>query len=176
MRLTLTYQGPLPASSKGVTRLKHQIRLQLHPQIKAHVEPMLGVNVTEHVASHYGGFDFITPVSKRSRLAVELDVLLLSRRGKNPLGDVDNRLKNLIDGLTRPASPDQMKEFAPPDSGPTYCLLEDDRLVQRIGLDTRFWHAPGASHEEALAIITASIVLADGADSSVPMGSLFFAF
>jgi len=174
MRLTLTYQGPLPARSKGVTPLKHGIRQQLHPQIKSQIEPLLGANVTEHVSSSYGGFDFVTPVSLNGRTAVELDILLLARRGKTPLGDLDNRMKNLIDGLTRPATREQVSGFEPPDEGPTFCLMEDDQLVQRIGLDTRYWHSPDASFEDALVVVTAKIVLADNADASVPMGPLFF--
>lgn len=173
MRLTLTYQGPLPASRQRVTNVKHDIRRQLHPQIKTQVLPRLGPNAMQHVTSTVGGFEFITPVSARFRTAVELDILLLSRRGTTPLGDMDNRLKNLIDGLTRPQSTQQAQGFSPVEAGPTFCLMEDDVLVQRVGLDSRIWHAPDAQYQDALVIVTATIVIGPNADMSSPTGNMF---
>lgn len=89
------------------------------------------------------------------------------------MGDVDNRLKTLIDGLTRPANPQQMQGFIPQsDGGPTYCLMNNDQLVKRLTVDARRWFEPNVPPNEALVIITANIVLGDNADLSSPTGNL----
>lgn len=90
------------------------------------------------------------------------------------MGDTDNRLKTLIDGLTRPANPDQLQGFEGPEDGePTYCLMDDDSLVQRIGVDSRTWHVPPLGSSEALVVVTASIVLSDTANMQSPIGNIF---
>jgi hypothetical protein len=99
---------------------------------------------------------------------------MLAPRGRRPVGDTDNRLKTLIDGLTRPANLDQLQGFeSPDDGGPTYCLMDDDSLVQRIGVDSRTWHVPPLGSNDALVVVTASIVLSETANMQSPVGSIF---
>ena len=49
-------------------------------------------------------------------------------------GDLDNRLKTLLDALRAPNDPQELPAGASPqsDEDPFYCLLEDDKLI--IGL------------------------------------------
>lgn len=66
-----------------------------------------------------------------------------------------------------------MRDFVPPSIGPTYCLMDDDSLVKRLGVDSRRWHDPEASEYDTLAIVTAKVVLGDAADMTSPTGSMF---
>ena len=53
----------------------------------------------------------------------------------NNTGDLDNRLKTLLDGLRGPVENDQ--GFVPADlPDPLYCLLEDDRLISGFSVET----------------------------------------
>ena len=89
-------------------------------------------------------------------------------------GDADNRLKTLVDGLTRPANAQQVAgHVAPGDGGPHFCLLDDDNLVQSIALDSRRWHA-AQNDADTLVVVTARIVLSDDATlSSTPFANNF---
>jgi hypothetical protein len=99
--------------------------------------------------------------------------MLLPQHGTGA-GDVDNRLKTLVDGLTRPANEEQLRGFVPPDSAqPTYCLMDDDRLVQRLSVDARPWFDSTASVDEALVIVTAAIVLGSNASLKAPVATMF---
>ena len=94
--------------------------------------------------------------------------------GRKVAEAVDNRLKTLIDGLTRPANKEQMQNHvAPLDGGPTYCLLQDDRLVQRIGLDTRRWYGAPSDPSESLVVVTAKVVLSADVTVNGPTSATF---
>jgi hypothetical protein len=174
VKLTLTYQGQLPATQRGVSQTKARLRRAFHPQIKEQIGHLLGGPSARHVTSEVDGWEFISPAHERFRTAVELEVLLLTRQGSRPLGDTDNRTKTLIDGLTRPANKQQLQGFSQPeDGGPTYCLLDDDGLVNRMTVDSRHWFDPAADIDEALVVITASIMPGKNIDMEAPTGSLF---
>lgn len=173
MRLTLTYQGTLPSKQRGVSPSKAAIRTEIHPQVKAQVDPRLG-NSRRHATTSFSGHDFVAPAHKGLRTAAELDILVLSPTTTRPVGDLDNRLKTLIDGLTKPANVEQMVDFKDPaDGGPTYCLLDEDTLVKSLTVDSRRWFLPSADPQLALVIVTAKIVLGDNADLSSPTGNIF---
>lgn len=172
VKLTLTYRGRLPSTQRGVSATKAKLRRAFHPQVKEQVAHMLAGS-DEHVTSHVEGHKFISPAHALFRTAVELDVLLLTRPGRR-IGDTDNRTKTLIDGLTRPANRQQMQGFeAPEDGGPTYCLLDDDALINRMTIDNRHWFDPAAGVDDALVVVTAQIVLGKNVDMSAPTGNMF---
>jgi hypothetical protein len=172
VKLTLTYRGQLPAKKTGVTDTKIALRKTFHPQIRAQVDPLLPADMRPKLHSPVGEFVFLAPVHRQLRTAVELDVLMLVPRRGTTAGDVDNRLKTLVDGLTRPASEEQLKGFLPLDAAePTYCLMDDDRLVQRLSVDARPWFDSTATTDEALVIVTAAIVLGSNASLETPMAT-----
>ena len=175
MKLTLTYSGPLPPKkSRGISPVKAGLRAAFHHQLKPQLEAFLQPTAWEHASTIFGGHRFVSPAHRGLHTAIELDVLILTPPQERSVGDADNRLKTLVDGLTRPANSQQMLDFAEPnDGGPTYCLLDDDNLVQGITLDSRKWHEPKARPGDAFVVITARIVLSDSADLSAPMVSLF---
>jgi hypothetical protein len=51
-------------------------------------------------------------------------------------GDLDNRLKTLVDGLRCPKGPQEVKRYKPGDADPYYCLLEDDALITSLQIET----------------------------------------
>lgn len=174
MKLTLTYQGPLPAKQRGISPVKAGLRKAFHPQIQAQAARLIDKTNRTPMTTCIDGYLFISPANRASRIAVELDILLLSPPNIR-LGDSDNRLKTVIDGLTCPANSEQLQGFTEPDTGgPTFCLMEDDSLVQRVGLDSRQWHGAQRGNNDSLVIVTATLVLSHDADLTSPMSSIFF--
>lgn len=88
----------------------------------------------------YGGFRFVPLVTTDLSLICGIDVLFLRPDPPGELirsGDIDNRLKTLFDSLRIP-SPDEIDVCSPPtaDEDPFYCLLQDDRLINQISVET----------------------------------------
>lgn len=146
--------------------------MAFHPQIKAQVEPRLG-NGRASIVTQFEGHPFLSPAHRGFRTAAELHVLMLTPRSDKRAGDADNRLKTLIDGLTRPANTQQMRDFVPADSGGTFRLLDDDALVRRVTLDSRTSYRSAESSNDALVIVTARLVLGENADMTSPTGNMF---
>lgn len=114
MQFRLTYDGPLP--SRGGIAQRQRIREHLHPQLaelwgreplSAHADKMLRLDSNYSVLTMLGGQCFASIVSEATGLGVELDILLLRRQHpRAPIvvgGDIDNRIKTLLDGLRCPA-------------------------------------------------------------------------
>ena len=79
-----------------------------------------------------GKYKFVSLVRKELKLSCSLDILFL-RNGSfsKSAGDIDNRIKALIDSLRRPNEGELKGEDSTPkaDEDPFYCLLEDDKLI-----------------------------------------------
>ncbi|WP_162908141.1 hypothetical protein [Allorhizocola rhizosphaerae] len=176
MKLTLTYEGVLPSRRNGISTAKAALRSAFHPQLVEQVRNRVNPKNLPRITSTVEGQEFVSIANKYLRTAVELDVLLLTRRGVRASGDMDNRLKTLIDGLTRPQNKEQMRAFQPPHGGgPMYCLLDDDDRVVRLGIDSRRWYDPRANDGDALVVITATMVLGEDAsmNNQTPTANLF---
>lgn len=149
MRFTLHYEGPLPA--RGSSTAKAHIRDALEDQLKElwehqplsidkylNPDPKPG-DISALVQRH--GHTWAALVSDQMGLRAELDVLLL-RPGQpgNVVhgGDIDNRVKTLLDALSAPAQltqvPTDMRPTSPTD--PKFVLLDDDKLVTRLNVET----------------------------------------
>lgn len=96
------------------------------------------------VTYELGGFCFVPLVTAQGNLWCELDLTLyrngdpghvISRHG----ADLDSHMKLLLDALRMPHTRDELAGATPADTGPFFCLLEDDRLVTRLSIDTRRW-------------------------------------
>lgn len=166
MEFRLTYEGQLLASNRPDTPrrkgYKHCVRKRFHAQLKRlfEITPFLntgeasGAQLTGYVQTtlprynkdaiaakhaHYG-FNFLPLVTAELKLSCWLDILFLRRQPPGELwqgGDIDNRLKTLFDCLQIPDA-NQGYESLTPDAGetPFYCLLEDDRLISKITVET----------------------------------------
>ncbi|HKQ44054.1 MAG TPA: hypothetical protein VJS47_01550 [Rhizomicrobium sp.] len=117
----------------------------------------------------YDHIDLCAPVARGSKtflpivrdsLALQCGLKILFMRQEEPGriyqgGDMDNRLKTLLDALSVPTLEQVVEDDQP---SPVHCLLEDDRLVTRLDVDTqRLLSAPGASCHEVNLVIEVDI-------------------
>lgn len=101
-------------------------------------------------------------VRKSLYLTCELDILFLRQQDPGELvsqgGDIDNRIKTLLDALRMPSVDEQSKK--PPTSKFLHCLMESDTLVSRLNVDTdRLLFPKTAYPNEVHLIITVSLNL-----------------
>jgi hypothetical protein len=142
---------------------KHTLRKVFHKQLKRlwHVTPFLNQDADgewqirtrqtfmgggephspEVLAARYAlyGFNFVPLVTHDTELYCSLDVLFLrpDRPGGLWAGDIDNRVKTLIDSLRLPmANEEYVKKAATDDEKPFYCLLEEDQLITKLSVET----------------------------------------
>jgi len=163
MEFRLTYEGPLKAASRTDTRAaeKHAVRKTFHKQLANlwGVHPALVAIKTnppfdkepgrparpeiEIIAEKFSrcGYQFVPIVTTDLCLCCELDILFLRRQDPGALigtgGDIDNRLKTLLDALRLPTNCDEVKGPQPEkDETPFFCLLQDDALVTGLKITT----------------------------------------
>jgi hypothetical protein len=85
---------------------------------------------------------FAPLVTGKNHLACELSITLLRQQAPGQLvgegGDIDNRLKTLLDALRMPntAEAQQAKIDTRSDDDPIHCLLQDDALVTKVSVET----------------------------------------
>ena len=174
MRLTIIYRGKLP--SNGSAKSKHNIREQLHPQLANmwlnHPALVSSRNLIKagdndgagdgKLLSTVGNATFSTLVHPYLHAYAELDILLLRPHAPSVLtagGDIDNQLKTLFDALRRPRDSTELpKDWKQKQEiTPLHCLLEDDKLVSRVNVETdRLLEAP-LTNADALVIIRVTI-------------------
>jgi hypothetical protein len=101
------------------------------------------VPLWEAVARKYeeNGYRFVPLVREELSLLCSLRILFLRRDVPGSLisaGDLDNRIKTLIDALRRPLNENELRGNETPaaDEDPFYCLLEDDKLVSHLEVET----------------------------------------
>jgi len=180
----LIYDGGLLKASSAKNRRpweKHSIRRQLHPQLKKlwEVHPALK-NYAAHTIEEHGkppqrfldalahthkkaNIGFIPIITEPNGLMCELDVLLLRPERPGHLieesGDIDNRMKTLLDALKVPSDGSEMvrKSTDDPDPNPIYCLLQNDNLITGFKVTTDFLLLsipPDQGQNYAVAVIT----------------------
>jgi hypothetical protein len=92
----------------------------------------------------HSGYRFVPLVRKEIKLTCSLRVLFLRRDFPAPVldaGDIDNRLKTLVDALRMPSQA-EVSEPPKPDEDPFYVLLDDDRQVTHVELESDAALAP----------------------------------
>jgi len=153
MDFTLVYWDTTLKAAAGNNKRsweKHQIRRNLSEQLenlwklnpRLHSFDPLG-QIQDGLAKNHerGGVEFVPLVTEKWELVCELDITLLrpGKAGKvvSNAGDLDNRIKTLIDALRVPKDGNEML-LSPGETHPAriYCLLEDDKLVTSIRLAT----------------------------------------
>lgn len=94
---------------------------------------------------HYG-YNFVPLVTSELDLLCSIEILFL--RADRPgsvvwAGDIDNRLKTLLDALRVPeASENYAADNAEEKRHPFFVLLEDDKLITRVSVETDRLLAP----------------------------------
>ena len=101
-------------------------------------EPLVDIIADLYRENNYR---FVPLVRKDWHLCCELDVLFLRQDPPGSIvhaGDIDNRLKTLIDALRKPESAAELAGNGTPkeDEDPFFVLLEDDKLVTALSVET----------------------------------------
>lgn len=149
MRFRLIYSGPLrPRKQINLPDL-NRIRKKLHPQLKLlwTLDPLSQIDegvskVLYDLEEERAGINFRPIVCKRLALVAHLDVLYLRPQPPGWViekgGDIDNRLKTLLDALRLPSIQEikSGKLDAPEGEDTFYCLLQDDSLITKISFET----------------------------------------
>ncbi|MFQ5792074.1 MAG: hypothetical protein ACE5JJ_04305 [Nitrospinota bacterium] len=150
MEFRLAYRGQLKPN--GDVKHKQKLRRAFHPQLRELWEqPPLKVVADKHpeflraapsnisLVENVGGFQFVPLVNEHLKLIAQLDITLLrpGPPGVTKGGDIDNRLKTLLDALRMPKENELPSNDAPKDKEtPFFCLLEDDALVTGLSVTT----------------------------------------
>jgi hypothetical protein len=120
--------------------------------------PWMFTNFCEPIS--YGESSYVPLVRKSLDLNCGIDVLFLRQGDPGALvnqgGDIDNRIKTLLDALKMPDSDASSKW--PPKSGVTYCLMESDTLVANLSVSTdRLLFAPNEKPNEVHLVVEVEI-------------------
>lgn len=158
MEFCLHYSGRLRSQDRAAG--KHKIRQELHEQICALAKcdafaglllddlqgkrkPGERAMYTEHAGKRYW---FLIP--EHLKIAVDINITILVPHDVGVVvhngGDIDNRVKTLFDSLRVPAAPSEIPASDDFDysKGGMYCLLQDDKLINRVSIQTYRDYAP----------------------------------
>jgi hypothetical protein len=151
LEFTLYYRGPLKAN-RGPAE-KHALRKHFHIQLKElwkqyplkAFDQMIGperVGRNIWLLRDLQEFRFAPLVSEQVHLVAELEILMLRPELPGSIvtsrGDIDNRIKTLLDALKVPSEPNALPRGAVPEENerPFMCLLEDDSLIVSLSVRT----------------------------------------
>jgi hypothetical protein len=143
---------------------KHAIRKSFHPQLKRLWEIVPHLNApqktlwptqiyvgsipppppprSEELAAKYpfNGFNFVPLVTEELSLICGIEILFLRPDYPGAVvssGDIDNRLKTLFDAIRIPQVGQLDADAIPSENEkPFYVLLEDDKLITRLSVET----------------------------------------
>lgn len=185
LEFRLVYQGTLLASSNRKPRSEHKnsIRRYFHQQLERLWqlrEPLKsrldfaphGKKWVDVVSGRFamGNKKFLPIVIEHLSLSCVLDILVLDREEPHRVitrGDLDGRIKTLVDALRIP----HVGECSDGEENPLYCLLEDDKLISEIRvvadlllppenqLVDRLPEEAGVGQNHVLAIVQANVKL-----------------
>ena len=172
MPFRLFYRGPL--KSNGRLKDKHEIRLKFHPQLTklwkqermnqfiSYITKDPSDNDELSLLYNVGDRDYACLVSDRLKVYAELDILFLRPSEPGQIitkGDIDNRLKTLLDALQRPQneneSPKNDQLIRTPN--PCHCVLSEDSLISRISVTTDTL-LDAINDDEVVLIITVTVI------------------
>jgi hypothetical protein len=115
-------------------------------------------------------------VSSKIFLVAELSIRFLRPQAPGSLirhgGDIDNRLKTLLDALRMPAKINELPPQAKPgeDEDPYFFLLEDDTLVTSLSVRTDQLLEPVASPADVQLLIDVRTKLTEGTMLNLGLG------
>lgn len=98
-------------------------------------------------------YRFVPMVGDRFALSCSLDILFMRRDGPGGIvhhgGDIDNRVKVLLDALRMPQNSGELPDDPPgPGEDPFYCLMEDDKYITALTITTdRLLVPSGPGHQ-----------------------------
>jgi hypothetical protein len=103
-------------------------------------------------------FQFVPTVSSDLNMVADLTITLLRPEEPGSIitqgGDIDNRLKTLLDSLKVPEADEiPTDEAHPVDETPFFCSVEDDNLITSLGLTTDRLLDSSADSSEVILLI-----------------------
>ena len=165
MKFRIRYEGDLKSRQQCDLAHIHAIRKFIHGQLKSLWEAGAFEEEDSSKISLYdvptGSHSFRVLATQALSRAVELGILLL-RYDPAPItvisgGDLDNRLKTLIDALRAPTKQEIEQGLLDIGSNPFYCLLDDDKRIRQISVEAdRLYDPPRERH--SLAVISVRII------------------
>ena len=156
MRFRLFYRGRLRATG-STKEEKQELRRKFHIQLKSlwFQKPLKGafraIPVRDKgelpkpdgfaIIKKVGAFSFCSLVCESLYAIADLDIIFLRPQEPGGIiiegGDIDNRVKTLLDGLRMPKDGEIPKNDLPrKGENPFFCLLEDDALVTHLSVTT----------------------------------------
>ena len=141
MKFTLFYNGVLKAN--GSVKDKHKIRLKLHEQLEELWKhyPLCNLHNNQQIIKlKIGDYEFVPVVSSEIDMTAEIHITLLRPGLPGSIftegGDIDNRLKTLLDALSVPEKPEALpnRNASESSNNPIYTLLENDALITGISV------------------------------------------
>lgn len=110
--------------------------------------------LVEVVADNYqwNGYRFVPLVREEASLLCDLEILFLRKDYPGSViqaGDLDNRIKTLIDCLRMPKGKNELRGSETPADGedPFFCLLDDDKAVTGLSVQTDTFLGAGGDAE-----------------------------
>jgi len=169
MEFTLYYKGSL--KSNGNREEKHKIRRFFHKQLKKlwtkepwkEFSDSLRIDSKNTIIKKVSPFQFAPLVCKDFYFIAELKINLLRPEPTGSIvmnmGDIDNRLKTLLDSLKSPTEPGELPDNASPskEEKPFFCLLEDDSLITAINIRTSQILIPNFPEKEVIILIDVEV-------------------
>jgi len=171
MKFTLYYQGPLKSNQcKYIREHKHELRKCFHKQLKElwnqpplnHFKDFLRNPTTlnnDTLIIKNKNFNFAPLISDKIYLVAKLGITLLRPEQPGSIitrgGDIDNRLKTLLDSLKVPSDPNSLPDNTLPDKeeDPFFCLLADDNLVTDLEINTYQLLEKSKNQDEVILLI-----------------------
>ena len=165
MGFRLVYDGLLK-SNRGVGD-KHELRRHFHLQLQElvnrktmeHFKRMLLVNRAQATLLQVGDYNFVALITAKLQNVADLHITLLTPeepgRAVTQAGDLDNRLKTLLDALRAPKNCGEIPKNSTPSEyeSPFFCLLEDDALISGLSVTTDRLLVPAKSQSQVLLVI-----------------------
>lgn len=159
MQFRLTYEGELlshrdDGPTKARAPHKHAIRRRFHKQLRnlwashpslAHFreesDGFKGRQRLDVMADNWNrlGYRFLPLVTRNNGLICKVSILLLRPGAPGAVisaGDIDNRLKTIIDAMKMPGQAQEIPGDKQGDEDPFYVLLEDDSLITHASVET----------------------------------------
>ncbi len=107
------------------------------------------------------GHPFLPLVCQKLFGVAEVDVTLLRPEPAGHIvtqgGDIDNRIKTLLDALKVPDANQARPEVVGVLESPFHCLLEDDNLITRLAVSTEQLLEPVSSKNEVILLVRVNI-------------------
>lgn len=149
MEFTLFYRGPLKQNAKPKEKqllraaFQEQLKLLWNEEPLRHRRNVLGERDEMSVIKTIESQKFSAIVSSRLFLVADLRIIMLRPEPLGAIitkgGDIDNRLKTLFDALSIPDANQLQSAPVEPsalDDGVFHCVLEDDKLVSGVSVET----------------------------------------